>query len=520
MHSIVCYSYTAGNFTVKAENNFWDYNTTTGIDSTITDFYDDASFPIIDYTPWQYNVIPIYLAGTVTMANPPVPTATLELVSSDTGLVLNTWTVNINEPFSVPVYHDSLVYIVAYATDLIGNQYYGSYGGTDNPTSTQIVADVQFDIGNLPISTPQPNWNFFNIGEPEMINGHFSYPLKMSWFVYAPFKILYLFRDGNYQRICRIILQSNSSNYDHILDNPPIWMKIDSLQTGDSWLQFLAYNDFNHTLVTAQTTTTSDIITFKHSVESTYDLVKIGTSSWDLFDSMDVTQRKYWHDIDMPEFMSTVLTYNPIVVEPDGTLFPLIQNNRWKIVASNNSILPDYFGYKVVDSLSFYWIPTSFTSQTAEYRIYDNGVLLSVIPINESSATVPIPSDGLEHVYTLSSYWNFSDHFSTSNLVLTFTSNQDEVQPVSKLSVYPNPFDPAVSALKVKYDFPKSANTKVAVYNLKGQLVWNASVDKGATETSWNGRDNQGRTCASGLYQLSLTDDKGKRITRKLMLIH
>lgn len=521
MHSIVCYSYTAGNFTVKAENNFWDYNTSTGIDSTITDFYDNASFPIIDYDPWQNNAIPIYLAGTVTMANPPVPTATLELVSVDTGLVLNTWTVNINEAFSVPVYHDSLVYIVAHATDLIENQYYGAYGGTDNPASTQIVADVQYNVGDV-ILTTYPEWNYYKVGLSQNINGHLTYPVNKGWFVYNPTETFWLFRDGDFLRITRYSTQNNLGLInDYNIPTTPIWRKIGATDTLTAWYEFLRYSVQHQTAIGDTVHLTADnITTFYHGQASQYDCINRSGELY-LFDHFINRWYILWDSGYV--CITDKFEETPILVEQDGTYFPLVEDNYWRITPVEIQTAPTYFGYSISDVLTFKWIPPGGSPDWSHYHVYDNGILVSSTQRWFPYTSITIPTDGLQHTYSLSTFNSTTNQdfaFCENPIVLTFTANQDEVLPVNKLLVYPNPFNPAVSELKVKYDFSKSANTKVTVYNLKGQLVWNAYVDKSSSEMSWNGRDNQGRICASGLYQLRLTDNKGKRITRKLMLIH
>lgn len=51
--SIVCEGFTIPTFTIKAENNTWDFDTDAEIGSTITDFYDNTALPNIDYDPWN-----------------------------------------------------------------------------------------------------------------------------------------------------------------------------------------------------------------------------------------------------------------------------------------------------------------------------------------------------------------------------------------------------------------------------------------------------------------------------------
>lgn len=520
MHSVYCYSYTNSAITVKAENNFWDYNTAVEIAGTIEDNNDNASLPIIDFDPWQNNAIPIYLAGTVTLANPPVPTATLELVSAVTGNIINTWTVNINQPFQVPVYHDSLVYIVAHMTDLVEQQYYGAYGGTDNPTATQIIADVQFSIGDLPISASVPNWGYWKFGNSQMVNGHLSYPLNMGWFVYAPINRYFLYREGDYLKLNRIEGYQGGEYYEFDITNPPIWKKIDNLDTGGNWLQFYTALYSFQLVYTQNTYAVTDITTSVHGQLSTYDFIRIGDNIVvQLFDHFNNNWFDYTYYFGVYPYLIDADQTIPVSVEPDGSLFPLAANNKWKSVDLPPSENPSYFGYKATDSLSFYWLPAFGSSNMDTYRIYDNGVQITELPCTTQFYTMPLPADGLEHSYSLAYVMFDIEYFCANTLIVTFTDNNEFVQPVQRLSIYPNPFNPYASSLTIKHDFSTLSETKVAIYNLKGQLVWNAFVDKGATELTWDGKDNRGKTCASGIYRLCLTDSKGKRNSLKLMLL-
>lgn len=521
MHSIYCYNYTNSSIVVKAENNFWDYNTAAQIAATIEDNNDNPSLPTIDFEPWQNNPIPILLAGTVILTNPPVPTATLELVSAVTGDVINYWTVNINEPFSVPVYHDSLVYIVAHMINLVGQQYYGAFGGTDNPAATQIVADVQFDIGNLSLSYPRPNWYYRKIGAPQSINGQLSYPMQTGWFVYAPNQTFFLYNEGDFHKLSRIEAWLDSTFYSFNVDNPPIYMKVNNLDTSESWEQYTGAMLYPpHTIYTRTAHSVADITTFKHGVSSSYDFVGIPNRDFQLYDYHDnlwVMCHMYLNHYGL----TGKWRITPVVVEPDGTLFPLVQNNYWKSLPDTYMYdVPDYFGYKIADSLRFYWIPPYESQVNRTYRIYNNGNFLIEVPVTMQRATVPIPSDGLEHTYTLSIYYNNTDHFCDSSITLTVTTNQDEVQSIAQFSVYPNPFSPVSGQLTFKLDnLTTGSKFKSAVYNLKGQLVWSAVSESGAKQLNWDGRDKFGKTCAAGLYQIVVTDNKGSRHIRKILIL-
>ncbi|MBL7067580.1 MAG: T9SS type A sorting domain-containing protein [Candidatus Marinimicrobia bacterium] len=65
---------------------------------------------------------------------------------------------------------------------------------------------------------------------------------------------------------------------------------------------------------------------------------------------------------------------------------------------------------------------------------------------------------------------------------------------------YPNPFNPGT---KIRFEVPKQQKVEAFIYNLNGQLVKNLQIETptvGNYEIYWNGRDEMGNLCASGIY--------------------
>ena len=83
---------------------------------------------------------------------------------------------------------------------------------------------------------------------------------------------------------------------------------------------------------------------------------------------------------------------------------------------------------------------------------------------------------------------------------------------------YPNPFNPATT---IRFDLPRSEEIGLAVYNLTGQKVAtlvHGLREAGAYTLRWDGRDDDGRELASGVYLYRL--EAGERVeTRKLLLL-
>jgi hypothetical protein len=83
---------------------------------------------------------------------------------------------------------------------------------------------------------------------------------------------------------------------------------------------------------------------------------------------------------------------------------------------------------------------------------------------------------------------------------------------------YPNPFNPTT---RISYDLPAASSVTLQVYDLLGQVVTtlvDASQTAGTHVMEWNGRDNLGRSVASGVYFYRLTAGSFTS-TRKMILL-
>ncbi len=83
---------------------------------------------------------------------------------------------------------------------------------------------------------------------------------------------------------------------------------------------------------------------------------------------------------------------------------------------------------------------------------------------------------------------------------------------------YPNPFNPTTS---IRFFVPGPMRVRLEIFDTQGRRV-RTLVDRayayGRHEVTWDGRDDRGRSVASGLYFYRLTTD-GTTLTRKLTLL-
>jgi len=146
---------------------------------------------------------------------------------------------------------------------------------------------------------------------------------------------------------------------------------------------------------------------------------------------------------------------------------------------------------------------------------------------NTSQTQVYVFNDlGLEPEQT---YWYWlesremngaNEYFGPISFVMPGTPAQAPGIPLATglVSLYPNPFNPT---LTISYSVQKSSLVTLSVTNLKGQTVRRLEGgyrDSGLHNAIWDGRDEQGRQCASGIYLIKMQVD-GDSSFRKVMLM-
>jgi len=85
---------------------------------------------------------------------------------------------------------------------------------------------------------------------------------------------------------------------------------------------------------------------------------------------------------------------------------------------------------------------------------------------------------------------------------------------------YPNPFN---SSTVIRFALPESRDIELSIFNLTGQQVETlvqGMRNAGTYTLRWDGRDDDGRQLASGVYLYQLRTGDGQQVeTRKLVLI-
>ncbi len=106
-----------------------------------------------------------------------------------------------------------------------------------------------------------------------------------------------------------------------------------------------------------------------------------------------------------------------------------------------------------------------------------------------------------------------SVEFSTANIAPPTPPLETGLQ-----AIYPNPFNPIAF---IPFTLADEANVNFDIYNVRGQLVRNIKVGakaSGRHRIEWDGRDDQGRACSTGVYYIRM-DAGNQSFTRKAVLM-
>ncbi|MFO7895472.1 MAG: FlgD immunoglobulin-like domain containing protein, partial [Candidatus Cloacimonadales bacterium] len=105
--------------------------------------------------------------------------------------------------------------------------------------------------------------------------------------------------------------------------------------------------------------------------------------------------------------------------------------------------------------------------------------------------------------------------------------SEEDLNPLlTTISNYPNPFgatenNRAVSTT-IKFQLAESGQVDLAIYNAKGQKVSNlmqAKCSRGTFQMQWDGRDDSGKSVASGTYFIKLKLDNQLQQAHKITLL-
>lgn len=111
-------------------------------------------------------------------------------------------------------------------------------------------------------------------------------------------------------------------------------------------------------------------------------------------------------------------------------------------------------------------------------------------------------------------------YFGPISITLDPTAAEDELEPQAEESIraiHPNPCFPG-SGVRVELALKPGETGRISVCNLRGQTVRGYEADGSTSSLFWDGRDEQGKVCAPGVYFLRLNRG-GMSQAKKLLLL-
>jgi hypothetical protein len=85
--------------------------------------------------------------------------------------------------------------------------------------------------------------------------------------------------------------------------------------------------------------------------------------------------------------------------------------------------------------------------------------------------------------------------------------------------VYPNPFRPRLAKDNVLKFIGLTENVDITIYTLSGDVVWSKHIRFTGGGATWDGRNQEGREVASGLYVYQITNADGQKARGRISII-
>ncbi len=108
------------------------------------------------------------------------------------------------------------------------------------------------------------------------------------------------------------------------------------------------------------------------------------------------------------------------------------------------------------------------------------------------------------------------------NIIQLYLEEGEEDTPISNNftlnSNYPNPFNPSTI---ISFSIPEDTKVNLKVYNIKGQVVktlLKEQIESGEHRITWDGKDNNNKQVASGIYFYKISAGKETKVKKMLLL--
>lgn len=192
----------------------------------------------------------------------------------------------------------------------------------------------------------------------------------------------------------------------------------------------------------------------------------------------------------------------PYLMEPQA-VYPSSLNLQWHSYTN-----PDHFlvYIKEYDSPASTWI---ITEVPGNWRSYSFSSL-------DPTRWYELKIGASYYSGTTEVYLESSTYLININNAL---DSEDPVQPpIPQLQIFPNPF---AQSAGIRIELKEPGTARLDVYNLRGQkikTIFDATLSAGDHLLNWDGRDEHGKPCSSGIYFLKLNYG-GVATSSKMLLL-
>lgn len=161
---------------------------------------------------------------------------------------------------------------------------------------------------------------------------------------------------------------------------------------------------------------------------------------------------------------------------------------------------------------------------TYESRIFAGGNILSASD-NGGDSWYPFSSpDGMRNIIAISAGQSLTVATENNGIFVlqpSISISGDISRSLTsaiEIRCFPNPFNMSTA---IRFFLPRNEFVEINIYNIRGEKVTSLKkgfLSNGWHETQWNGKDNRGHFCASGLYLIHLRSAQTTSVRKILMI--
>jgi len=511
LHSVVCASYPTATNVIKAENNDWGVYTPAEIAIGIMDHSDSASLPTVDFEPWFEPQTGITISGSYSWDTDDysefMPGELKLLLFDPANREIVESHVLQENPFSITSEID--VNFIALITGVDeSREIWAAAGGLEN-FDYFVPGGEAISLGDIYIDAWQ-QYHMALTGEAQNIEGREVYPVYNSFLVFQHDSVDYFYDEGDYRYIYKHGYDADGTWQEVNFGWGQIYNKIQNMAHGESWIQNYVENgapiqrsvqcyidnDAGLSLLVRNMdnsihsqTFWGYAMSFEH--EYPYDGQAYADRYLDIVEIEPGVMRKYHHPSSANPIPVFRLSGAPVCGEDCFAM-----DFWWQAPAPDGSEYVNYMVYM---------------------RDYENQEhLIGTVDFTENTFQAPDVTGYGPAWFWVEAVTAGGQSINSEEVEFEFpVSNSDLVQQPT-LNIYPNPVSfKAGTGLVLEHKGMDQPTLKV--YNLRGQQVYSAKLDKGSDQ--WRGVDARGKQVGSGIYFLRVESANQTPLIRKIIVL-